>query len=155
MRKNPLPYLVSVAIALSVGGLAGFLTRGGMAAYAALAQPPLAPPGWLFPPVWTVLYLLMGVAAARVYVAKTPCTVRALTLYGAQLIVNFFWPFLFFNLEARFFAFLWLLLLFALVVLTTIHFYRISKKAGYLMLPYLLWLLFAGYLNFFTYLLNR
>ena len=155
MWKKSDSYLISVAIALAVGGLSGFLTRESMAAYSILVRPPLSPPGWLFPVVWTVLFILMGVSAAMVFVTKAPGTKRALILYGAQLVVNFFWPILFFNLEARFFAFLWLLLLLALVLLTAKNFYKISKTAGLLLLPYLLWLLFAGYLNLGVYLLNR
>ena len=92
--------LLYLAIPLAVGGLAALLTGGGMGEYAVMNQPPLSPPGWLFPVVWTILYLLMGYASYRVLTTDTvPRLVdRALTLYGAQLAFNFLWPLVFFGL---------------------------------------------------------
>lgn len=89
--------IISLLIPLSVGALAGALTMGSMAQYAALAQPPLSPPGWVFPAVWTVLYLLMGLACYLIWTSEAPQAEkkRALTLYGAQLVLNFIWPLLF------------------------------------------------------------
>ncbi len=146
---------VCIAIPLAVGGLSAFLTMDSMKSFSMLNQPPLSPPGWLFPVVWSVLYILMGIASYLVltsgkkYRAKT-----ALTVYGIQLFFNFFWSIIFFNLENYLFAFVWLIILWLLIILTTVLFYRISKPAGYLFIPYLLWVTFAAYLNFAIYLLN-
>ena len=148
--------LTCVAIPLAVGGVSAWLTRGSMDTFAMLNKPPLSPPGWLFPVVWTILFILMGLASYLVLTSGKPRQVigRALWLYGIQLAVNFFWSIFFFNLSLYLFAFVWLLLLWLLVLATTISFYRISQLAGYLMIPYLLWVTFAGYLNFSIYLLN-
>ena len=145
--------IVCILIPLAVGGLAALLTRGSMAAFAALKQPPLSPPGWLFPVVWTILYILMGVASYLVLVSGKPND-AALTVYAVQLVFNFCWSLIFFNFELYLFAFVWLLALWLLILCTMLLFFRISKPAGYLMLPYLAWVMFAGYLNLGIYLLN-
>ena len=142
-----------IAIPLAVGGISAFLTWDGMQTFQALNKPALAPPAWLFPVAWTILYILMGIASYLVLTSGKPNKL-ALALYSAQLIFNFFWSIIFFGLERYLFAFIWLALLWLLILLTTISFYKISKPAGYLMLPYLLWVTFAGYLNFSIYLLN-
>ncbi len=149
--------LICIAVPLAVGGLSAWLSRGGMRGFAALDKPPLSPPGWLFPVVWTILYVLMGLASYLVLVSgrDQKTNDRALWLYGIQLGVNFFWSIFFFELSLYLFAFLWLILLWLLILATTARFYHISRTAGYLMLPYLLWVTFAGYLNFGVYLLNR
>lgn len=149
--------LLCLAIPLAVGGLAAWLTRGGMERFAELEQPPLTPPGWVFPVAWTVLYLLMGLAS---YLASNaggsrPAVGGALVLYGLQLGSNFLWPVLFFNMGWYLFAFCWLVALWLLILAESVRFYRLSRPAGYLMIPYLLWVAFAGYLNFGVYLLNR
>ena len=145
--------IVCLAVPLAVGGLAALLTRGSMETFEAVAKPPLAPPGWLFPVVWTVLYVLMGTASYLVLTSGRPNGL-ALLLYGAQLLFNFFWPLFFFNMQAYLFAFVWLVLLWLLILAATILFFRISRPAGWLMVPYLLWVAFAGYLNLSIYLLN-
>ena len=116
-------------------------------------KPALAPPGWVFPVAWTILYILMGIASYLVLTSGKPND-TALTLYGIQLVFNFFWSIIFFNLEMYLFAFIWLVVLWLLIFKTAILFYQISKPAGYLMIPYLLWVAFAGYLNLSIYLLN-
>ena len=145
-----------IAIPLAVGGLAGLLTRGGMKLFQTLNQPPLAPPGWLFQVEWTILYILMGIASYLIVVsqAETNDKMEALLLYGYQLAVNFFWPIFFFHFQWYFFSFIWLVALWILIVMTIYSFSGISKPAAYLMLPYLLWVTFAGYLNLAIYLLN-
>ncbi len=150
------PLLIAVAIPLAVGGLAALLTMNSMETFGRLNQPPLSPPAWLFPVVWTILYALMGVASYLVYVSHGPrrAVNAALTLYGIQLAVNFFWSLIFFSAGAYLAAFLWLLLLWGLILATLVRFYRLSPLAGYLLIPYLLWVSFAGYLNFGIYLLN-
>ena len=124
-----------------------------METFQSLNKPALSPPGWLFPVVWTVLYILMGIASYLVLTSGQPNR-AALTVYGIQLVFNFFWSINFFNHESYLFAFIWLVFLWILIFTTMILFYRISKPAGYLLLPYLLWVTFAGYLNFCIYLLN-
>ncbi len=156
MKINLKTLLVCVAIPLLVGLVSGLLSRGGMEQFAVLNKPPLSPPGILFPIVWTILYTLMGVASYLVFASeKNNQDVKdALTVYAAQLIVNFFWSLIFFNLEWYLFAFFWLILLWVLIFYTIRLFYPVSKTAAYLMIPYLLWVTFAGYLNLGIYLLN-
>ena len=156
MNEKRKRLLLCIAIPLAAGGLSALLTRDGMEKFESLNHPPLTPPGWLFPVVWTILFLLMGIAS---YLAAnsggTKRAVRgALALYGVQLGFNFMWSILFFNLGLYLFAFLWLVVLWLLIFATTVRFYQLSRPAGYLMFPYLLWVAFAGYLNFGVYLLN-
>lgn len=150
--------LSSVLGTIAAGALSGLLSMGAMTNYAGFKKPPLAPPAWLFPAVWSILYLLMGIS---LYLIRTKNGIpddkrqRAVALYLLQLAVNFIWPLIFFNLEAYFAAFLWLVLLVVLVILMIRDFYGISKAAAWLNIPYLVWLLFAGYLNFAVWMLNR
>ncbi len=148
--------LICVAVPLAVGGVSAWLSRGGMNAFAALNKPPLSPPGWLFPVVWTLLFILMGLASYLVLMSGRPRQTvnKALRLYGIQLGVNFFWSIFFFNLSLYLFSFLWLILLWLLILAATVRFYQISQTAGSLMLPYVLWVAFAGYLNLGICLLN-
>ena len=154
MRKA---LIICLLIPLAVGGLAAALTMGSMEQFAALAQPPLSPPGWVFPVVWTVLYLLMGWASFLVWKSDAPQVEkkRALTLYGVQLAVNFAWPLLFFRAGLYGFALVWLVILLVLVVETVLAFRRIDRRAVWLLAPYILWLLFAAYLNAGVWMLNR
>lgn len=151
------PYVISAGIALGVGALSGLLSMNGMEIYAqTVIKPALTPPGWLFPVVWTLLYTLMGISAARVWRTKdSPERSRGLNLYVAQLIVNFFWSLIFFNAQAFGFALIWLLLLWVLVLLMILQFYRVDKLAALLQIPYLIWLTFAAYLNLGVWVLNR
>lgn len=150
------PYVISVAIALGVGGLSGLLSMGGMEAYAtSVLKPNLTPPGWLFPVVWSVLYVLMGISAAIVWLSdESTARSRGLNLYVAQLIVNFFWSLIFFNAQAFGFAVIWLLLLWVLVLLMILQFYKVNRLAALLQIPYLVWLTFAAYLNIGVWVLN-
>ena len=156
MKIDKKRLIICLAIPLVVGGAAGLLTMNSMEAFEALNQPPLSPPGWLFPVVWTVLYVLMGIASYLVSVSDAPQEekARALWTYGIQLAFNFLWPIAFFNLKWNLFAFLWLVILWILILITALRFGRIRKPAGYLLVPYLLWVAFAGYLNLGIYLLN-
>jgi tryptophan-rich sensory protein len=147
--------IICVLIPLAVGGLSAWLTRNSMESFDNLTKPPLSPPGWLFPVVWSILFVLMGIASYLVLVSDKPARSKtALTVYGIQLAFNFFWSIIFFNFEMYLFAFIWLMILWLLIILTTVLFWRIDKRAGYLMLPYLVWVTFAAYLNFGIYLLN-
>lgn len=169
MKRDWKTLLVCILIPLGVGAVAGFLTRGGMESFATLNKPPLSPPAWVFPVVWTILYILMGLSSYLIYVSGTQeqnnktlsknteeslGKSKALSTYGYQLIVNFLWPVFFFNFQWYFFAFLWLVLLWVLVAKMILEFGMISPMAAFLNVPYLLWLSFAGYLNLGIWLLN-
>ena len=154
-RQNYISYILSVLLALAVGALSGLISGGSMMQYETLIKPPFSPPGWLFPVVWTILYVLMGIAAAKVWNSRHAERDTALTLYGVQLAVNFFWPIFYFLFGARLLALLWLVLLIYLVFLNLKYFNEISMSAAWLLLPYFIWLIYALYLNFGTYLLNR
>lgn len=133
--------------------LFGFITSG-FIDYNSLVQPPLAPPSILFPIVWTILYTLMGVSYGILDVnGLVDSSIN--TIYYLQLFVNALWSIIFFILKWRFVAFLWIILLLALVIIMTIRFYNKNKIAGLLQIPYILWVAFATYLNFGVYLLNR
>jgi len=149
-------YAAWIGLSEAVGILSGFLSRAGTALYGQSAdKPPLSPPGWVFPVVWTVLYALMGIGAARVWAAPGgQARSRGLNLFIAQLIVNFFWSPIFFNARAYGLALAWLLLLWVLVLLMIQQFFKVDKAAALLQLPYLLWLTFAAYLNWAVWQLN-
>lgn len=148
--------LICIAIPVLTGLIAGLLTGGGMETFAGIDKPPLSPPGWLFPVVWTILYTLMGISSYIVITSgKTQeQTSDALRIYIVQLAVNFMWPFLFFTMGWYLFAFIWLVLLWILVFIMIVMFKDISKLAAYLNIPYLVWLTFAAYLNFAIWILN-
>jgi len=157
VKQNWKPYLFWILLAEAVGGLSGWLTRDAMQAYSeTILQPPLSPPGWVFPVVWTALFALMGIGAARIYLAP-PSTTRSLglNLFIAQLVINFFWSPIFFNVQAYGFAFFWLLLLWGLVLWMILTFRKIDPLAAKLQIPYLIWLTFAAYLNLGVWYLNR
>ena len=147
---------ICIAIPLAVGIVAALITGGGMEVFESVNQPPLSPPAWLFPVVWTILYTLMGISSYLILTSGSgkENVQNALSVYAYQLAVNFLWPTFFFNFRWFFFSFLWLLLLIFLVISMIREFYKISKPAAYLNIPYLLWLLFAGYLNFTIWWLN-
>ncbi len=149
------PLIISLVISLGVGALAAFLTPNSKEIYEALVKPPLAPPSWIFGVVWPALFLLMGISAYLIYISGSPDSRRALGIYVVQLAVNFGWSLLFFGIEIFLAAFFWLLLLWALVVVMTVKFYRINRIAAYLQIPYILWLSFAAYLNLSIYFLNK
>ena len=112
MKKKTKTLLTALAVPLGVGAVSGFLTQGSMDTFEKLKQPPLTPPGWVFPVVWTGLFAMMGTASYLVAISpKTEKRNRALFLYGVQLAVNFLWPVFFFNAGWYFFAFVWLVLL--------------------------------------------
>ncbi len=141
--------LISLGISLGAGALAGILTSDSMETYGSLYQPPLAPPGWLFPIVWTILFILMGIAAYLIYESDVGEERKraALRIYGIQLLVNVGWSVIFFRWDAYLLAFAWLLLLWYLIYMTIDQFKEINEIAGKLLLPYILWVTFAGYLN--------
>ena len=145
--KNIKAFIISVLIPLAVGGLSALLSRNGMMSFDIVQKPPLTPPAILFPIAWTILYVLMGIASYFVFTSDSPLKESALRVYGIQLVFNFFWSIFFFNLSAYLFSFFWLLVMWFLIIICTLLFYAIDKKSAYLMLPYLVWVTFAGYLN--------
>lgn len=153
--KKWIPYLVFPVLTLALGGLASFWVTKGLPAYDQLTKPPLSPPNWLFPVVWTILYVLMGIGAARIWNKGTPARTSPLLLFGLQLLFNLFWSAWFFGAGAYLSAFLWLILLIVLILLMIRAFLAVDPLAGKLQLPYLCWCLFAAYLNFAVWFLNR
>ena len=153
--KKYKPYLKSVAFPLAVGAVSAIFTMKGMPYYDMQKKPFFTPPDFLFPIVWTVLYILMGISAARIRQSNDPKKYQALKTYWLQLAVNFFWSVLFFGLHQYFLAFLWLLLLIILVAKMIKEFAQIDLTAAKLQIPYLLWCIFAAALNFGVWWLNR
>lgn len=146
-------FLKSILIPVILGGIVGLIMSGSMD-YNDLIQPKFAPPGWLFPVVWTILYVLMGVSYGILEVnSKIEGEINL--IYYSQLIVNLLWPIAFFVLKWRLFAFIWILLLLALVATMVAKFYKRDKLAGLLQIPYLFWTAFATYLNLAVYILNK
>lgn len=155
-RQGWKAYLIWILLTEAVGGLAALLTQESVKLYGSVIQtPPLSPPASVFPIAWTILYALMGVSAARIWLLPGSAARRAaLRVYLLQLAVNFFWSLWFFNLQAFGFAFFWLVLLCALIVRMLLAFRELDAPAGWLQLPYLLWVFFAGYLNYGVWMLN-
>ena len=149
-------YFCWILFAEAVGGLSGYLTREGMKIYAVSAvKPLLTPPALVFPVAWTVLYALMGISAARVYKASASSDrTNGLRIFMLQLAVNFAWCFVFFTFREYMCALGVLAALLLLVVMMTVYFRRIDALSGYLQLPYIAWLIFAGYLNLGVWYLN-
>lgn len=152
--KTWVSYVLFIGIAIFTEVISGALTSGSMKTYEQLQKPPLTPPGILFPIVWTVLYLLMGIGAARIYQTGAAEVRQALILWGIQLAVSFVWSLIFFNAGAFLAAFLWLLLLWGLVLAMILSFRALDRTAALLQIPYLLWITFAGYLNVSIWRLN-
>lgn len=146
--------LIALAVPLAVGGLSAFASGSFSEQYAVVNKPPLSPPGWIFPVVWTLLYLAMGYASYLVMTVGGRDAKDALTVYYVQLALNFLWPILFFRFRLYTFAIFELILLIAAVTVMVIRFSHVEERAGYLTLPYLIWLCFALYLNIGVAVLN-
>jgi len=143
----------NILIPVIIGGIVGFLTSGANN-YSTLIKPPFSPPAILFPIVWTILYTLMGISYG-ILENKGENDKKTNLIYFLQLFVNYAWSFIYFTFELRLFAFIWIILLGILVTIMIYEFYKKDKTAGLLQIPYLIWIIFASYLNFSTYLLNR
>ncbi len=149
-------YGIFLLITGAVGGLSSLLTNMAMDRYDAAQKPPLTPPDIVFPIVWSILFTLMAISAARVWLTdNSRMRNRSMLIYGLQLFFNFFWSVLFFNFSAYGIAFLWLIVLWVLILLMILQFYKSDKLAGLLQIPYLLWVSFAGYLNYMVWMLNK
>lgn len=154
MSKKVKSYVISILLALTVGGLSALATAKNMNIYDKINEPPLSPPAWLFPVVWSILFILMGVSAAMVYNENSPQTDNALFVYAVSLVLNFAWTIFFFNLQSFLVSFIILLALWVSILLTIILYFRINKVAAWLQIPYLIWVAFAGYLNLAIVFLN-
>jgi len=148
--------IISLIISEGIGILGGLFGGNSSGAYQDIIRPSFSPPGWIFGVVWPILYLLMGIAAYRVWmVGKQGKDVKkALTFYGIQLFLNFIWSILFFRYNLIGLALIEIVILLVFIIITTIMFFRIDKKAGWLMVPYILWVSFATVLNYSIYVLN-
>lgn len=149
------PLILSVLFAVAVGGLSGLVVGDNFVSYKILELPAGSPPGWVFPVVWSILYILMGISSYLVWRSRNHLKEPALFLYVVQLIVNFLWAPIFFGAGWFLFALIWLLFLIYLAAAMVYDFYQIRPLAAWLQLPYLLWLLYAAYLNLGVWMLNR
>lgn len=152
-----LPYSIAIAIPMTVGIISAALTKESMDVYGELKSPPLSPPAIVFPIVWSVLFILMGVSSAMIYIdrEKNPeSTKKAIVLYAISLVLNFSWSIIFFNLQAAFFALIVITALAYTVIRTILEYRKIKPLAAYLQIPYALWIIFAAYLNGGIWLLN-
>lgn len=148
--------IICIVIPIAVGGIAAMISMEGMKAFESMNQPPLSPPMWLFPVVWTILYVLMGISS---YLVKTAAVdndtiTQALWIYGIQLLINFLWTIIFFNFQLYWFAFFWLIALWIAILVCLIRFAKINMTSGILLIPYLVWVAFAIYLNLAVAILN-
>lgn len=150
---NSKVYFRAILVPVIVGLVIGVITSNSIE-YNMLIKPKLAPPSILFPIVWTILYILMGVSYG-ILDSKLLLEQETKKIYYFQLFVNALWPIFFFTFEWRLFAFIWIWLLIVAVIIMIIKFYKQNKTSGLIQIPYLLWLFFASYLNFSTYLLNK
>ena len=136
-----------------LGALAGFLS-GSFKGYGDINMPSFAPPGWLFPIMWSILYILMGISVYIIKEKNDYNVIEALKKYRLQLIVNLLWSFLFFTFKLYLLSFIWIIFLIVLVVMMILKFKETSKLSAYLQIPYLLWIVFAAILNLSIYILN-
>lgn len=153
-KKTWISAIILIIILEGVGFLSGYLSGDIAAEYVQLIKPPFAPPGWLFAVVWPVLYALMGIAVSIIYRDDGEESNTALFWFFVQLLFNFSWSIIFFRFGAYWIALIILVILDILVAYTIYLFYKINKTAGLLLVPYLIWILFATYLNLGFALLN-
>lgn len=155
MSREKKAYAFFIILCEAVGLVSGLISMMGMREFGEVNQSDLTPPGIVFPIVWTILYALMGIGAARVWLSEESVDqIKGLVVFAAQLIVNFFWSIIFFNLQAFQLAFWWLLLLWILIIIMIALFWRSDKLAALLQIPYLLWVTFAGYLTYMAWMMN-
>ncbi len=151
--KNKWLWIKNILIPVVLGGIVGLIISNFMD-YNELNKPPLSPPGFIFGIVWTILYILMGISYG-ILDYKNLIDTNTKNIYYLQLFVNLLWPIAFFVFKWRLFAFIWLIFLVILIIKMMIEFYKKDKTAAYLQIPYLLWSIFAAYLNIGVYLLNK
>ncbi|MCR5417134.1 MAG: tryptophan-rich sensory protein [Pseudobutyrivibrio sp.] len=158
--RTGITFFACVLLPLIVGVISSLISGEAMSQFSEFNQPPLSPPGWLFPIAWTILYLMMGLASFYIYTAQPEtvegkkCRVNAITYYFVQLIFNFGWSIFFFRLQVHVFSFVWLCIMWFFILLTMYNSFKVSKIATFLLVPYILWCTFAGYLNIMIAILN-
>lgn len=155
-RINIVTLFFALFIPLAVGGISAALSAKGMASYGSMNKPPLSPPAWVFSVAWTILYLMMGLASYFILIANTKLSQKttAIIIFGIQLAMNFFWSIIFFNKGDYLLAFIWLIVMLCVVVICTYKFFGISRISAFLLIPYIVWLIFAAYLNMGAYILR-
>lgn len=151
--KDKSALIIAILIPIAVGTLSALFSRN-MSLYSTINKPTISPPAFIFPIVWIILYILMGISSYLIYESNNPNKRNALKTYAIQLFFNFWWSIIFFRFSLYLFAFLWLLVMIALITIMIYQFYQIRPLSSYLQIPYLLWCLFAAYLNFMIYILN-
>ena len=151
--KNKSALIIAILIPIAVGTLSA-LFSGRTLLYSTINKPQISPPGYIFPVVWIILYILMGISSYLIYESDNPNARNALRAYTVQLFFNFWWSIIFFRFSLYLFAFVWLLIMIVLITIMIYKFYQINQLSSYLQIPYLLWCLFAAYLNFMIYMLN-
>ena len=157
MKFKPVAFLINIVITLGIGALGGLATSESVKTwYPTLNKPSFNPPNWLFAPVWTSLYILIGIAAYLVWIKRDKIAhfPRVLAIYFIQLILNLCWSFIFFSLHEIGFALFEIIILLIVIVVNAIAFYKIDKWAGYLFIPYILWVSFASFLTYSIFMLN-
>ena len=152
--KNYLKIILFIIIPLVVGFTSSIITKNSMMIFNIIKKPPLSPPGILFPIVWSILYIMMGISSYLVIESESKLKIKWIIIYSIQLIFNFFWSIIFFKLKQYYFAFIWLLALWILVMILINYSKKINKLLSYFLIPYILWMTFAGYLNIGIALLN-
>lgn len=146
---------IAIFIPILIGLISSFLSNNTTSSFNQLIKPPFSPPAWLFSIVWMTLYILMGVASYFIYISNDKNKKSALSLYALSLVFNFLWPILFFNFHLYFVSFLWIIALEIIIILTITSFYSICHLSAYLLIPYLVWVAFAAYLNYAIAILNK
>lgn len=149
--------IISILIPLLVGTTAGLFTSSGVNGwYAAANKPWFNPPNWIFAPVWTTLYVLMGIALFLVWRSDAAAGIKktAITLFAVQLVLNFFWSLIFFKLQQPGWAFAEIILMWLMILMTILWFGKISATAAWLLVPYICWVSFASVLNYSIWRLN-
>lgn len=145
--------LLYILITIFIGGFFGFFIMNDSNSYNDLIKPALTPASTIFPIVWTILYILMGVSLYLISQSKGDKE-KSYQIYFAQLVFNSLWTLIFFGLNMKLLSIIWIIVLIILVILMIKHFYKINKLAAFLQIPYLFWLLFALYLSIQIFLLN-
>ena len=153
-RKIDKTLIICIVLPLLIGFISGIISMGGMKEFDSLVKP-FEIPGFIFPVVWTILYTLMGYSSYLIYESNDYHSECCLKIYILNLFVNFLWSPIFFGLNLRLFGLIWIILLVIVVTYMIICFYKVNKKAAYYQIPYLIWCLFATYLNLMFYILNR
>ena len=151
--QNRSSLIIAILIPLAVGSFSALIS-GNMALYSTINKPAFRPPSIVFPIVWTILYVLMGISSYIIYSSDSADKTRALKIYALQLFFNFCWNILFFRYNLYLLSFLWLVILIVLICIMIKDFYKINPAAAYLQIPYLLWCIFAAFLNFSIYTMN-